>query len=126
MCLGYVRSIMQRRYPQLKYDDTSAWRMTKDECGVVVDVNCERVHVDETDGSISIMNIKWEDGQGVTLEVAKEVPELQEFANNSFGGGYGGGGGGGGGGRGGRGGYGGRGGGYGGGYGGGKFAGRGK
>lgn len=108
---------MQRRFPQLKYDDTSAWRMTKDECGVVVDVNSERVIVDETDGSISITNIKWSnaDGQGVTLEVAKEVPELQEFTNNSYGGGGGGGGYGGGNGGYSRGGYGGRGGGRGGG-----------
>ncbi|RKO90475.1 P-loop containing nucleoside triphosphate hydrolase protein [Blyttiomyces helicus] len=121
--VGYVRSIVQRTFPALTYEDTIGWRMTKDEKGVVVDVKEKCVRVDGDD--IYVAGAKWE-GQGVSLEVAKDLPELQEFAGAAAGGGgYGGGGGGGygrggggrsggfGGGRGGRGGgFGGRGGGF--------------
>jgi ATP-dependent RNA helicase DDX21 len=118
--VGYVRSLLQRNHPDLTYQDTIGWRMTKDEMGVVVDVSAEKVEVQEG-GDIILAGVKFAQGRGVDLEVAKEIPDLQELAGGNEGG-YGGGRGGYGGG--GRGGYGGRsnGGGGGGGYGGGRFS----
>ncbi|KAJ3218754.1 hypothetical protein HDU67_004274 [Dinochytrium kinnereticum] len=129
--VGYVRAIIQRSHPDLQYNDTAGWRMTKDEMGVVVDVNSEKVVVSTDEAGnltgLVLAGVEFAGGRGVEVEVPKEVPELQELSN-SGGGGYGGqggygrnGGGGYGGGRGGGGGYGNRsgGGGYGGGRGGG-------
>ncbi|KAI8853291.1 P-loop containing nucleoside triphosphate hydrolase protein [Chytridium lagenaria] len=131
--VGYVRAILQRAHPDLTYNDTAGWRMTKDEMGVVVDVNAEKVEMTcDEEGNIvnmKLAGVNFIGGRGVDVEAPKELPELQEMANqggfNGGGGGYGGRGGGGGGYGGGRGGgYGGnRNGGGGGGYGGGRSGG---
>ncbi|KAJ3021704.1 Nucleolar RNA helicase 2 [Thoreauomyces humboldtii] len=130
--VGYVRSIVNKSFPNLTFDDTYNWRMTKDQRGVVVDVKAEKIEI-LSGGYLKIAGTKWLNGRGVTLEIAKELPELEEskhaaapggygggfgFGGNGGGGAYGGGGRGGGGGYGSRGGGGGYGGGRGGGYGG--------
>ncbi|KAJ3282070.1 hypothetical protein HDU76_008785, partial [Blyttiomyces sp. JEL0837] len=43
--VGFVRAILQRNHPGLGYEDTIGWRMTKDEKGVVVDVNAAKIEV---------------------------------------------------------------------------------
>ncbi|KAJ3277030.1 Nucleolar RNA helicase 2 [Terramyces sp. JEL0728] len=73
--VGYIKSIIQKSYPGLTYEDTIAWRMLADYCGVVVDVNEEKVRVEE--GTINLGGKLWRDGKGVSLEVPKELPELQ-------------------------------------------------
>ena len=79
---GYVKSIVQRNYPELKYEDTVGWRMTAGSKGVVVDVTESKVEVIENgDGetpTIKLGGIEWQDGRGVTLEIPKELPELEE------------------------------------------------
>ncbi|KAJ3261758.1 Nucleolar RNA helicase 2 [Boothiomyces macroporosus] len=90
--VGYIKSIIQKSYPGLAYEDTIAWRMLADYCGVVVDVNEEKVKVE--DGSIYLGGKIWKDGKGVSLEIPKELPELQanygtqqsSYSNNSYGG----------------------------------------
>ncbi|KAI8930045.1 P-loop containing nucleoside triphosphate hydrolase protein [Entophlyctis helioformis] len=133
--IGYVRSILQRGFPGITYEDTIGWRMTSDAMGVVVDVKADKVETKDVDGEtqLTLASVPWTDGRGISLTVCTELPELQELP--SYGndqqsrggrfGGSGGRGGGYGGSSGGRGGYGGSSGGRGGGYGGGSRGGRG-
>ncbi|KAJ3143501.1 Nucleolar RNA helicase 2 [Geranomyces variabilis] len=88
--VGYIRSIVQKSFPELTYDDTYNWRMCKDMMGAVVDIKSDKVEVLEGN-YLKIAGSKWLNGRGVTLEIASELPELEE--NRSYGsGGYGGGG----------------------------------
>ncbi|KAI8062594.1 P-loop containing nucleoside triphosphate hydrolase protein [Gongronella butleri] len=105
---GYVRNIISREYPEIKYEDTRGWRLTKDATGVVVDLISSKVSIE--DGIVALAGKPWHD-QNIQLSIPEELPALEERNNNrsSYGGGYGGG----------YGGNGGRGGGYGGGRGGG-------
>ncbi|KAI8593371.1 hypothetical protein BDZ88DRAFT_493260, partial [Geranomyces variabilis] len=64
--------------------------MCKDMMGAVVDIKSDKVEVLEGN-YLKIAGSKWLNGRGVTLEIASELPELEE--NRSYGsGGYGGGG----------------------------------
>ncbi|KAI9091101.1 P-loop containing nucleoside triphosphate hydrolase protein [Phlyctochytrium arcticum] len=112
--VGLVRNICQRNFPNLTYDDTYNWRMTSDGRGAVVDMNSEKVEVnidDNGEEQLTIAGVPWKNDRDVVLEIAKELPELEESKHASepqgFGGGGYGRGGGYGGGRGGRGGFGG-------------------
>ncbi|KAJ3039812.1 Nucleolar RNA helicase 2 [Rhizophlyctis rosea] len=87
--VGYVRAIVQRTFPGLTYEDTFGWRLTKDEMGVVVDVNSEKVEIGEEGEGLRVAGVRWEGVKGVTLEVAKELPELQERVGGGGGGGGG-------------------------------------
>ncbi|KAJ3417048.1 hypothetical protein HDV05_007530 [Chytridiales sp. JEL 0842] len=87
--VGYVRSMLQRNHPDLTYQDTIGWRMTKDEMGVVVDVKAEKVNVEEN-GDVVLAGVVFAQGRGVELVVPKAIPDLQEMAGGNDGG-YGGG-----------------------------------
>ncbi|KAJ3278140.1 Nucleolar RNA helicase 2 [Borealophlyctis nickersoniae] len=84
--VGYVRAICQRTFPKLTYEDTFGWRMTKDEKGVVVDFNAEKVKV-SPDGDLTVAGVPWADARGVSLEICKDMPELQEAPGGAGGGG---------------------------------------
>ncbi|KAJ3183656.1 Nucleolar RNA helicase 2 [Gaertneriomyces sp. JEL0708] len=88
--VGYVRAICQRTFPNLTFEDTMNWRMCKDEQGAVVDVVAEKVEISEDTGSLKIAGVEWRNGRGVTLEIATELPDLQERPQNGpSSGGYG-------------------------------------
>lgn len=100
---GYVRNIINKRFPNLTYEDIKGMRMTKDAMGVVCDVKATKFGMEkkkdehgEEYEDISLGGQKWFDTPGVTLEVAKILPELAPQANSygatGGGGGYGGGG----------------------------------
>jgi ATP-dependent RNA helicase DDX21 len=72
--VGYIKSIMQKQFPDLSYEDTIGWRMTSDSKGVVVDVKESKIKV--KDDEIWLSDRLWQNGKGVNLLVAKELPEL--------------------------------------------------
>jgi ATP-dependent RNA helicase DDX21 len=72
--VGYIKSILQKQFPDLAYDDTIGWRMTADSKGVVVDVKESKIKI--KDNEIWISDRLWQNGKGVNLQVAKELPEL--------------------------------------------------
>ena len=97
--VGYIRAMTQKTFPNLTYEDTIGWRLTKDFKGVIVDVKEHKIQVDENDGSLTIAGVPWKDHRGISIEIPKELPELQErpdqqqhssfggrFGNNRFGG----------------------------------------
>jgi ATP-dependent RNA helicase DDX21 len=99
---GYIRAMVKRMYPTLGYEDTKAWRMTKDALGVIVDFTTDKVKLireaaldDDNDGDsddakvgIQICGTLWEDTHnGCTVEVAKDLPELEDL-NEGGGGGF--------------------------------------
>ena len=86
--VGYVKSILQRQFPNIAYEDTKGWRMLKDSCGVIVDMVAHKVEcIEGKDGGILLGGTMWKnDARGVTLELAKELPELLEPVNNFNGG----------------------------------------
>ncbi|KAI8610519.1 P-loop containing nucleoside triphosphate hydrolase protein [Chytriomyces sp. MP71] len=81
---GFVKAIVQRNHPALKYEDTPLWRLTKDETGVVADVNAEKIEVLEG-GQVKLAGVLW-NGRGVEVSLPSEIPELQDSSNS--GGGY--------------------------------------
>ncbi|KAI9034504.1 P-loop containing nucleoside triphosphate hydrolase protein [Hyaloraphidium curvatum] len=105
---GYVRAMVKRLFPNLQYEDTKVWRMTKDALGAIVDVAADKVKIipaddasDDGDDDSSLRNarieitgIPWENtANGATCEVARELPELEdrdEGQGGGYGGGYGG------------------------------------
>lgn len=74
--IGFIKAICQRTFPKLSYSDTIGWRMLKNEMGVVVDVNSEKVV--QKDGSIWIAGLLWTNENGVSMEIPKELPELKD------------------------------------------------
>ncbi|KAJ3386767.1 Nucleolar RNA helicase 2 [Lobulomyces angularis] len=83
--VGYVRSKIQHQFPKLKYDDTSGWRMTQDETAVVVDFKSEIVQFDRDEDGLKLLvnGVLWRDGNGITVDICKDIPELKEFANTT-------------------------------------------
>lgn len=73
----FVKSICQRTFPNLTYQDTIGWRMLKDEMGVVVDINSEKIKV-TSNGDIFIAGAKWENDGGCQMEILKVLPELKD------------------------------------------------
>lgn len=78
--VGYIRSLLQQSYSGLKFNDSVAWRMTKDSMGVIVDIVQDKVFIKKVDGHVQFMlaGVEWKDIRGITLEVCEELPELQE------------------------------------------------
>jgi ATP-dependent RNA helicase DDX21 len=72
--VGYIKSIMQKQFPTITFEDTIGWRMAADSKGVVVDVKEEKVQI--KDEQIWLAGQLWQNGKGVELEVAKELPDL--------------------------------------------------
>ena len=75
--VGYIRSMTQQNFPLLTYEDTIGWRMTSDSMGVVVDIKEEKIEILE-DGSIKLAETLWGNNRGISIEIPKELPELQE------------------------------------------------
>ncbi|KAJ3210513.1 Nucleolar RNA helicase 2, partial [Clydaea vesicula] len=69
----------------VKYDDTSGWRMTQDETAVVVDFKSEIVQFDRDEDGLKLLvnGVLWRDGNGITVDICKDIPELKEFANTT-------------------------------------------
>ncbi|ORY01863.1 DEAD-domain-containing protein [Basidiobolus meristosporus CBS 931.73] len=87
---GYIRAMLSRHFPDLAHDDVKGMRMTRDMSGVIFDVNSDRLEIKEE--QIFLGGRAWEDTNSITIEVAKEIPELQQSENDSRGGrGFGGG-----------------------------------
>jgi ATP-dependent RNA helicase DDX21 len=89
--IGYVKSIFSAQtHPSLDvFKDMIGWRLTADSKGVVVDVNEEKMVVDENN-SIIIAGVKWINGKGISAEIASELPPLQANFGNASGRGRGG------------------------------------
>ena len=84
--VGYIRSMTQKNFPSLTYEDTIGWRMTADSKGVVVDIKEDKIQI-SPDDSISIAGVLWNNDRGISIEIPKELPELQErldHSQNSF------------------------------------------
>jgi ATP-dependent RNA helicase DDX21 len=79
--VGYIKSITQKKFPGLKYEDTVGWRCTADMKGVVVDITEKKIKIKED--AIYIDGIKWVHGRGVTLCIPTELPELQPSYNSN-------------------------------------------
>lgn len=75
--VGYIRSMTQQSFPLLTYEDTIGWRMTSDSKGVVVDIKEDKIEILEDD-SIKIAGVLFANNRGITIEIPKELPELQE------------------------------------------------
>lgn len=88
--VGYIRAMVKRLYPDLAYEDTKIWRMTKDALGAVVDVAADKVKIiresseDDDDEEnvkerIEICGVPWVDTpNGATCEVCRDLPELED------------------------------------------------
>ncbi|RIA87478.1 P-loop containing nucleoside triphosphate hydrolase protein [Glomus cerebriforme] len=81
---SYARTIVKKHFPNLPENDVNAFKLTKDSEGVVFDVVSDHLSVNE-DGIISICGNTWYNTRTTTLEIAKELPELQENKNNNNG-----------------------------------------
>ena len=77
--VGYIRSMTQRTFPNLTYEDTYGWRMTADSLGVIVDIKEEKVKENE-DGTMEIAGVFWNNMRDIKIEIPKELPLLQERA----------------------------------------------
>ncbi|KAJ3343110.1 Nucleolar RNA helicase 2 [Gonapodya sp. JEL0774] len=88
---GFIKALLKRQFPDLSYEDTKGFRMTKDMCGVVVDVKSEKILVKESVSAaptIELAGVRWESRGGVDLQIAREVPEMvdrDEGANRGYG-----------------------------------------
>ncbi|CAB5342186.1 unnamed protein product [Rhizophagus irregularis] len=79
---SYVRNIFKKQFSNIPENDVIAFRLTKDSEGVVCDIVSDHLSVSE-DGVISIGGRPWYNSKTTTLEIAKELPELQENKNNN-------------------------------------------
>ncbi|CAG8615373.1 13267_t:CDS:2 [Acaulospora morrowiae] len=92
---SYVRNIFKNHYPQLSEDSIKAFKLTKDMQGVVCDISSDKLEIGK-DGEIILAGKPWANSKTTTLEIAKELPELQEVSRwnhgdgggNTNGGGY--------------------------------------
>jgi ATP-dependent RNA helicase DDX21 len=75
--VGYIRSMTQQTFPLLTYEDTIGWRLTADSKGVVVDIKEDKIEILE-DSSIKIAGVLFTQNRGISIEIPKELPELQE------------------------------------------------
>ena len=75
--VGYIKSMTQKTFPALTYEDTIGWRLTADSQGVIVDVKEDKIKVNE-DGSMEISGVTWKNSRGISISIPKELPELQE------------------------------------------------
>ncbi|KXS17499.1 DEAD-domain-containing protein [Gonapodya prolifera JEL478] len=75
---GFVKALIKREFPDLTWEDTKGYRMTTDSCGVVVDVNSEKVVVSggSDEPSIEVAGVRWTPSGGVQLQIANELPDL--------------------------------------------------
>jgi ATP-dependent RNA helicase DDX21 len=73
--VGYIRSMLQKTYTNLTFDDTIGWKMTADSKGVLVDVKQEKIFIEQD--IISIAGNRWRDGKGVGLTIPTDLPEVQ-------------------------------------------------
>ena len=77
---GYIRNILSRQFPDIDREEFTAFRMFKDSLGCVFDVQSSHVE--------SMMK-QWHSFNETTLEIVKELPELQDRDSGSApGGGY--------------------------------------
>ncbi|CAG8668211.1 16768_t:CDS:2, partial [Acaulospora morrowiae] len=74
---SYVRNIFRNHYPQLSEDSIKAFKLTKDMQGVVFDISSDKLEIGK-DGEIVLAGKPWANSKTTTLEIAKELPELQE------------------------------------------------
>jgi ATP-dependent RNA helicase DDX21 len=83
--VGYIKSMTQKQFPGLTYSDTVTWRLCADLKGVVVDVLQEKIDIKKNEATgeeyIVLAGVVWKDVRGISLNVCKELPELQERAN---------------------------------------------
>lgn len=81
---SYVRNIFKSNFSNIPENDVMAFKLTKDSEGVVCDIVSNHLSVSE-DGVIIIGGRPWYNTKTTTLEIAKELPELQESKNNNNG-----------------------------------------
>ncbi|CAG8516808.1 3033_t:CDS:2 [Funneliformis mosseae] len=74
---SYVKSIFKNHFSNIPENDVRAFKLTKDNEGVVCDIVSDHLSVSE-DGVISLGGRPWYNTNTTTLEVPKELPELQE------------------------------------------------
>ncbi|RHZ83009.1 hypothetical protein Glove_100g23 [Diversispora epigaea] len=86
---SYVRSIFKKNFSDLSEDSVKAYKMTKDMQGVVCDIDSSKLEIGN-DGQLILAGRPWYNTPTTTLEVVKQLPELQEVNNgNGNGNGYG-------------------------------------
>lgn len=79
--IGYIRSIIQRRFPDLDVqNDISNMVLAEDNRSAVVDINFEKIEVErDADGNkqIYIAGVPCDSIRGVSIEIAKDLPKLR-------------------------------------------------
>lgn len=70
---GYVRNILQKKFPNINRESWKAFRMLKDMCGCVFDIDSDKI-----DEILETWNDHGGNTASISLEVLESLPELQE------------------------------------------------
>lgn len=84
--VSYARSILKKHFSNLSEDSVRSFKMTKDMQGVACDISSDHLEIGN-DGQLVLAGKPWYNTEATTLEVVKQLPELQEVnINNNYGG----------------------------------------